>query len=374
MVVVGEHDLAKILESLAEIYETLYTTKKIGFYRVLREVVARGVRKRTAALMKLRTIADLSNNDIVGLRHDYYIHLMKLRIVFVYSNKTVDCVKLPGTIPFLRGCMNSIPFGTLLTFYYPERLRPKIVEEGGVKHFDFYERVFRKTDMDRYAESICGEPDILFSSVKFAEHMLRELRRYENAENTASIRREILGDDLTARVDNKDLAIIKVVELAPLTTESMNVKLGIREDLYKKHLEHAERILRGIRIRTIKSITERAKLALFFVIRGDRHILELVDSALKYPTVSSAIVSEDGTIASIQILSPADIEVVRNIGSVFRKLSAIYGFEVLESYMGDLHSLINFTAPFMRDVEYSPEKRGWLERAVKNIFRYIKKS
>ncbi|MEM2763805.1 MAG: hypothetical protein QXH74_06070, partial [Sulfolobales archaeon] len=62
---VGQANLRETLASVAEIYSALYSTKKVGFYRVLKEIVKKGVRKRTSALQKLRTIAKLHDEDVI---------------------------------------------------------------------------------------------------------------------------------------------------------------------------------------------------------------------------------------------------------------------------------------------------------------------
>ena len=55
-------------------------------------------------------------------------------------------------------------------------------------------------------------------------------------------------------MDNKDLAIIRTTELSPLTTKSLDVELGIRGDTLRKHIEHAEKLMRGIRVRRIRGL------------------------------------------------------------------------------------------------------------------------
>ena len=367
-------DVVKALHSTAVIYEALYRVRRIGFYRVMREIVRMGVRKRTATLAKLKLVSKLDEGDVIGLRLDYYIHLMKLRLATVYIGKTLDCEKLPQVVPFLRSCINLIPMGTLLTLYYPESAKRERLEDTGVKYTVFYERVFREPDLKNYASAIAENPSALFAPRALENHLLREMKRLEDT-GGRELEEEILGEGIKARVDNKDLAVIKVAELNPLTTKSFDVELGVRGDILKKHVEHAEKLLRGIRVRRIRGVTDGARLALFLFISGKDlpQLLRVAKSLLRYPTVSSAMISEDKTEVAVQILSPADIEIIKDVGRTLRGVAASYGLEFAEFYIGDMDTLKNYTVPFIREREYSPLRKGWLVRALTTAIKYIKK-
>jgi len=367
-------DVRRALQSTAEVYEAIYRARRIGFYRVMREIVRMGVRKRTATLAKLKLISKLDEADLVGLRLDYYIHLMKLRVATVYVGKTLDCEKLPQVVPFMRSCINLIPVGTLLTLYYPEYAKREKLEDTGVKFTVFYERVFREPDLRRYAEAIAERPSALFEPRALENHVLREMKRLEEVDDR-EFEEEILGEGVKAKVDNKDLAVIRTTELNPLTTKSLDVELGIRGDILRKHIEHAEKLMRGIRVRRIRGVTDGAKLALFLTISGKDtpQLLRVVKAFLRYPTVSSATISEDKTEELIQILTPADIEVVKDIGRTFRSVAASYGLEFTDFYIGDMESLKNYSLPYIKEREYSALRKGWLERALEEAIKYIKK-
>ncbi|MEM2208520.1 MAG: hypothetical protein QXG17_07510, partial [Sulfolobales archaeon] len=301
---VGQANLRETLASVAEIYSALYSTKKVGFYRVLKEIVKKGVRKRTSALQKLRTIAKLHDEDVIRLRLDYYLHMMKLNIAAIYLTKSVDCLKLPQATPFLRSCANTIPTGTFLTFFYPEHLRPRKLEEVGVKHYTFYERIFSRVDIDRYVIEIVDSPTSLFSQRKIEEHFNRELRKSKD-EEFSDLDIEIHGQEIKPKVDNKDLAIIRSIELDPLTTASLDVKLGVKKDILEKHVEHVEAVLRGIRVRKMKSIAGISRTSLIIVVSGGgKQILRLINTALKYPITVAASVSKDVKLLLLQLLLP----------------------------------------------------------------------
>jgi len=195
-------DLGKALQSTAVIYEAMYRVRRIGFYRVMREIVRMGIRRRTTTLAKLKLISRLNEAGIVGLRLDYYIHLMKLRVATVYIGKTLDCERLPQVVPFLRSCINLIPVGTLLTLYYPESAGRERLEDTGVKYAVFYERVFKEPDLRSYAEVIAKKPSALFEPRALENHILREMRRLEEV-NGKQLEEEILGEGVKAKVDNK---------------------------------------------------------------------------------------------------------------------------------------------------------------------------
>ena len=367
-------DLRRALRSTAEVYEAIYRVRRIGFYRVMREIVRMGVRKRTATLAKLKLISRLDEADLVGLRLDYYIHLMKLRIATVHVGKTLDCEKLPQVVPFLRSCINLIPMGTLITFYYPEFARRERFEDEKVRHLVFYERIFREPDLKSYADVIVEKPSALFEPRALENHILREMKRLEEIDSR-ELEEEVLGEGVKAKVDNKDLALIRVTELSPLTTKSLDVELGIRGDILRKHLEHAEKLMRGIRVRRIRGVTDGARLALFLTISGKDvpQLLRVVKSLLRYPTVSSATISESRTEALIQVLIPADIEVIKDIGRTLRSVTASYGLDFTDFYIGDMDTLKNYTVPYVREREYSALKKGWLERTLSTAMKYIKK-
>lgn len=365
-------DTSKTLESLGEIYEALYNVKRMGFYRVLKELVGLGVRKRTAALQKLRTIAKLHESGLISLRLDYYIHLMKLGIAMVYTPKTVECVKLPPSLPFLRSCLNVIPAGTLLTFYYPETFRPKKLEEAGIQHYTFFERVFSRVDIGSYASEIVENPDSLFSPKKTRDHIARGMKKDED--NQQYLQAEVFSQELKVRIDNKDLLVLSSMELNPLTTESMDVKLGMKKDIYRKHLEHSERLLRGIRIRKIGSLMAKSRITLLSFICGEnRELLKFFNALISYPTAVSAAISKDLKLLLMQLLLPPDIDTVRGVATVLKDIAREYGLEISEYFMCDLHTLANFHVPFMKEVEYSPLRKSWLESSLKIILRYIKK-
>jgi len=100
----------------------------------------------------------------------------------------------------------------------------------------------------------------------------------------------------------------------------------------------------------------------------------VVKSLLRYPTVSSATISESRTEALIQVLIPADIEVIKDIGRTLRSVTASYGLDFTDFYIGDMDTLKNYTVPFIREREYSALKKGWLERTLSTAIKYIKKS
>ncbi|MCC6015399.1 MAG: hypothetical protein LM564_06825, partial [Desulfurococcaceae archaeon] len=102
-------------------------------------------------------------------------------------------------------------------------------------------------------------------------------------------------------------------------------------------------------------------------------LLRVAKSLLRYPTVSSATVSEDRTEVLIQILTPADIEIIKDVGRTLRGVTASYGLELAEFYIGDMDTLKNYTVPYIREREYSPLRKGWLGRALSTAMRYIKK-
>ncbi len=367
-----EPDSSKTLESLGEIYEALYNVKRIGFYRVLKELVGLGVRKRTAALQKLRTIAKLHESGLISLRLDYYIHLMKLGIAMVYTSKTVECERLPPTMPFLRSCLNVVPAGTILTFYYPETFRPKKLEEAGIQHYTLFERVFSRVDIGSYASELVENPDSLFSPRKTRDHIAKGMRKDED--NLQYLQAEVFSQELKVKIDNKDLLVLSSMELNPLTTESMDVKLGMKRDIYRKHLEHSERILRGIRIRKIGSLMAKSRITLLSIIRGkDRELLKFFDALISYPTAVSAVISEDLKLLMTQLLLPPDIDTVRGVATVLKDVAREYGLEISEYFMCDLSTLTNFHVPFMKEVEYSPLRKSWLESSLKIILRYIKR-
>ncbi|MEM1623841.1 MAG: hypothetical protein QW543_06925 [Sulfolobales archaeon] len=369
---VGQANLKETLASVAEIYSALYSTKRVGFYRILKEIVKRGIRKRTSALQKLRTIARLHDEGIIRLRLDYYLHLMKLNVAVVYLTRSVDCEKLPLITPFLRSCVNTIPTGTFLAFFYPERFRPRKLEEVGVKHHTFYERVFSRVDVDRYVLEIVDGPTALFNPRKIEEHFTRELRKSKD-EELLELETEIFGQEIKPKVDNKDLAIMRSVELEPLTTASLDVKLGIKKDIVEKHIDHVEALLRGIRIRKIKSIADVSRTSLFAVISGgSKQILRLLDAALKYPTTVAACASKDVRQLSLQLMLPGDIDTIREATSRIRKIVLDQGLELTDYYLADLATLVNFTVPFVRELEYSPIARDWLEKSVIKSLKYLK--
>ena len=367
-------DVRKALQSTAVVYEAMYRVRRIGFYRVMREIVRMGVRKRTTTLAKLKLISRLDEEGVIGLRLDYYIHLMKLRVATVYIGKTLDCERLPQVVPFLRSCINLIPMGTLLTLYYPESARRERLEDVGVKYTVFYERVFREPDLKSYAEAIAERPSALFEPRALENHILREMKRLEKVDGK-QLEEEILGEEIKAKVDNKNLAVIKIAELNPLTTKSFDVELGIRGDILKKHIEHAEKLMRGIRVRRIRGVTDSARLALFLTISGrdTLQLLRIVKALLRYPTVSSATISESKTEALIQILTPANIGVIKDVGRTLRSITASYGLEFTDFYIGDMDTLKNYTIPFIKEREYSALKKGWLERALREAIKYIRK-
>ncbi|MCX8185250.1 MAG: hypothetical protein RMI56_01580 [Sulfolobales archaeon] len=361
------------IESVAEIYDVLYSVRRAGFYRVLKDIVERGIRRRTSALQKLRTIVKLHEEDVIRLRLDYYIHMIKLGIEVVYLTKNIDCVKLPQTIPFLRSCVNTIPTGTILTFYCPKHLRPRELDDVGVRHYTFYERIFSKAEIGYYINEITENPLSLFSQKKLEEHFTKELKRGSNSEDILKLGSEVRGIEIPSKIDNKDLRILGSIELDPLTTVSLDVKLDMKKELLSKHIEHVESILRGIRIRKIGSIMNVSRAAFMAIISGrDGHLLKLVNSILKYPTSISAAVSSDLQLAMTQVLVPGDIDTVRNIALALKKASLDYDLELVESYLVDLTTLVNFTAPFIRELEYSPITRDWLNKSIRRALKYIK--
>ncbi|MEM1961770.1 MAG: hypothetical protein QW564_02745 [Sulfolobales archaeon] len=369
---IGQANLKETLASVAEIYSALYSTKRVGFYRVLKEIVRKGVRKRTSALQKLRTIAKLHEEDIIRLRLDYYLHMMKLNIAAIYLTKSVDCLKLPQATPFLRSCANTIPTGTFLTFFYPEHLRPRKLEEVGVKHYTFYERIFSRVDIDRYVIEIVDSPTSLFSPRKIEEHFARELRKTKD-EEFLDLDIEIHGQEIKPKVDNKDLAIIRSIELEPLTTASLDVKLGVKKDILEKHVEHVETVLRGIRVRKIKSIADFSRTSLIVMVSGGgKQILRLINTALKYPITVATSVSKDVKLLLLQLLLPGSIDIIRDSTLEIRKLILDQGLELIDYYLIDLETLVNFTVPYIKELEYSPIARDWLEKSVRKSLKYLK--
>jgi hypothetical protein len=363
---------SRMLESLGEIYEALYSVRRMGFYRVLKELVRSGVRRRTAALQKLRTIAKLHDDGLISLRLDYHIHLMKLGMALVYVPKTVECVKLPPTIPFLRSCLNVVPAGTVLTFYYPETFRPRKLEEVGIQHYTFFERIFSRADISSYASELVENPDSLFSPKKMEDHLRKRLRKDED--NLQHLQAEVFSRELKVRIDNKDLLVLSSMELNPLTTESMDVKLGMKRDTYEKHLEHSERVLRGIRIRKIGNLLTKSRIILMPLIRGkERELLRFFDAVISYPITVSAVVSKDVKLLSVQFLLPPNIDAVRGIATALRDTAQESGLEVAEYFMGDLGTLRNFQVPSVREVEYSPIRKTWLDSSLRMVLKYIKK-
>lgn len=368
-----EVNLKETIASVAEIYSAIYGVRRIGFYRVLREIVRRGIRRRTSALQKLRTIAKLHDDDVIRLRLDYYLHLMRLGMAVVFLSRSVDCKRLPDVIPFLRSCVNTIPTGTLLTFYYPEHLRPRKLEEVGIKHYTFYERIFNKADVNRYVIEIAENSASLFSQKKVEEHFTREIRKSRDEEELSELETEVYGQEIEPKIDNKDLAIIGSIELDPLTTISIDVKLGVKKDVLEKHVEHAETILRGIRVRKIGSVARMSRTALVMAISGrDRQVLKFATVALKYPTTIASIVSKDIRLSMLQLLLPGDIDTIRSSTLVLKKIIADQGLELLDYYLADLSTLINFTVPFIKELEYSPVTRDWLEKSVRKSLKYLK--
>lgn len=364
--------LGRVLESLGDVYEALYSVRKLGFYRILRELIRLGVRRRTAALQKLRTIAKLHEEE-VKLRADYHLHLMRLGLATVYVPKIVECSKLPPTVPFLRSCINLLPTGTLLTFYYPESFKPKRLEGVGAQVYPLYERLFNRSDISSYAAEIAENPESLLSPRRVREHVVRRLGRL-NEERLSLLEAEVFGRELKVRIDNKDLLVLRSLELNPLTTESMEVKLGMKRGMYEKHLEHAERLLRGLRIRSIHSLASRARIALVASIFGDpKGVLGMLDSLLSYPLTASTVASKDLKLLMAQLLLPPDLDVVRDVAITLREVSREHGLEVANYFMGDLKTLVNFHVPHVRDVEYSPSRRNWLENSLRLAFKYVKK-
>lgn len=366
-------ELKESLASVAEIYNAIYNVKRIGFYRILREMVRKGVRKRTSALQKLRIMAKLHDEDVIRLRLDYYIHLMRLGMAMVYLGRNVDCDKLPQVTPFLRSCVNIIPAGTLLTFYYPEQLRPRKLEWVGVKHYTLYERIFNRADIHRYLPEIAENPLALFSQRRIEEHFSRELRRSRDEDELAEVWVEVHGQGTEPKIDSKDLTIIGSIELDPLTTVSLDVKLGIKKDILMKHIEHAEAVIRGIRVRKIKSVMDVSRTALIAVVSGsDKQILRVSNVALKYPITVASSTSRDVRLLTLQLLLPNDIDVIRGVTTTLKKVALEHGLEVLDHYLVDLATLTNFTVPFIRELEYSPIARDWLEKSVRRSLKYLK--
>ncbi|MDW8010167.1 MAG: hypothetical protein RMH84_01020 [Sulfolobales archaeon] len=365
--------LKEEVESVADIYDALYSVRRVGFYGVLRDIVERGIRKRTSALQKLRTIAKLHEEDVIRLRLDYYLHMIKLGMKVVYLTKNVDCARLPHAIPFLRSCVNTIPTGTILTFYYPEHLEPRGLDDIGIKHYTLYERMFSKAAIANYVSELTENPLSLFSHRKLEEHITRELKRSDSGEDISSIESEIRGIEARSKIDNKDLGILSSVELDPLTTVSLDVKLGIKRKILSKHIEHVEAILRGIRIRKIRSVMNLSKVAFVGAISSrNRYLLKFVDSVLKYPTNISVIISNDFQLSMVQVLVPGDIDIIKNIALTFKKIAREYDFELIESYLADLTTLVNFTTPFIRELEYSPAARDWLDKGIRRVLKHIK--
>lgn len=365
--------MKETLASVADIYDAIYSMRRIGFYRILKEIVRRGIRKRTSALQKLRIMAKLHDEDIIRLRLDYHIHLLRLGMAVVYLERNVDCGKLPHMIPFLRSCVNAIPTGTLLTFYYPEHLRPRKLEEVGVKHYTLYERIFSKADINRYLVEIVESPATLFSQRRIEEHFARELRKSRDEEELSGLEVEVYGQEIEPKIDNKDLAIIGSIELDPLTTISLDVKLGVKDDILKKHIEHAEAVIRGTRVRKIRSVMDASRTALLIVVSGrDKQILRVANATLRYPITVASATSKEARLLTLQLLLPGDINVIRNATTVLKKIVLDQGLELVDYFLADLGTLINFTVPFIKELEYSPMTRDWLEKSVKKSLKYLK--
>ncbi len=369
----GQADLERALAQTADIYEALYYMGRIGFYRVLKEIVERGVKRRTAALQKLRTVARLHEEGVIALRLDYYLHMMRLNMSIVYIPKNIDCEKLPRIVPFLRSCVNVIPVGTMLTFYFPKRLEPRELGEGRARHYVFYERLFNRTDVGRYAAGLAADPTSFFSQEKLEGHFAEELKKGRSEESLSDLEAEVFGARVRTRMDNKDLTILKSVELNPLTTVSLHAKLGIKESLLRKHLEHTESLLRGIRIRRFDGISRASRVGLLITIRGKSgEVLRFMSAALRYPTVTSSSVSKDLRSFLLQLLFPGNIDVIKSAATRLRNIAWERGLEVVDHYLVDLSTLANYTVPFVRELEYSPLSRDWLEESVREALRYLK--
>ncbi|MCS7098849.1 MAG: hypothetical protein NZ925_00695, partial [Sulfolobales archaeon] len=131
--------------------------------------------------------------------------------------------------------------------------------------------------------------------------------------------------------------------------------------------------LRGIRIRKIRSVMDSSRAAFMAIVFGrDKYFLKFMDSILKYPISISAAISNDFQISVVQVLVPGDVDSIRSIASTFKKIAREYDFELIESYLADLTTLVNFTTPFIRELEYSPAARDWLDKGIRRVLKHIK--
>ncbi|MEM4985584.1 MAG: hypothetical protein QW289_06745, partial [Sulfolobales archaeon] len=105
---------------------------------------------------------------------------------------------------------------------------------------------------------------------------------------------------------------------------------------------------------------------------GGKQVLKLMNAALKYPITVATSVSKDARLISLQLLLPGNIDMIRDSTMEIREIILDQGLELIDYYLIDLETLVNFTVPYIKELEYSPIARDWLEKSVRKSLKYLK--